>query len=122
MELPKAGGAPVAELLPKTTGSVFCGVGTFAEPNRFVAEVLVFAPKPPKTGVAAVLLNDGVDAPNAGGAAVVVVALLWLNVAPKLGIVVVVALLNAGFVVPKPIDAVVFGTVVEVPKRFGTGD
>lgn len=82
----------------------------------------MFAPKPPKTGVAAVLLNDVVDAPNAGGAAVVVAALLWLNDAPKLGIVVVAVLLNVVFVAPKPvIDAVVFGTVAEVPNRFGTG-
>lgn len=95
--------------------------GTF-DPNAGV-DVLefVFAPNPPNTGVGAGLLPKDVDVvavPNAGGAAVVVVV-LPPNEAPKLGTVVVVAmLLNEVFGTPKPeIDAVVTG----VPNRFVGG-
>lgn len=129
-ELPNTGLAQMG-ILPND----FCGA-----PNRFVVDVwpavvttgapnelvvpnagvaLEFAPKAPKTGVAAELLKVVVDAPNAGGAVVVIVALLRLNDPPKLGIVVVAMLLNDVLDEPKlGIDAVVGDGAVGVPKRF----
>lgn len=88
-DVPKAGAAVAAELMPNT-GSVFGAAPTVVEPNRFVAGAcaeavttgdpnetdepnaggaVLFAPKVPKTGVAADPLNAVVDAPNVGGAA-----------------------------------------------------
>lgn len=137
--------AAAVELLPNT-GSDFCAAATVDEPNRFVVGVcdavvtagapnataepnagvpFVFDPNAPKTGADAGLLNVVVvDAPNAGGAAVVVV-LLRLNEPPKLGTVVVAMLLNDVFDAPKVgIDAtaaalVVVGIAVGIPNRFG---
>lgn len=132
-ELPNTGLAQVG-ILPND----FCGA-----PNRFVVDVwaavvttgapnelvepnagvaLEFVPKAPKTGVAAELLNVVVDVPNAGGAVVVIVALLRLNDPPKLGIVVVAMLLNDVLDEPKlGIDVVAVGVAVGVPKRFVAG-
>lgn len=119
-DVPKAGAAVAAELLPNT-GSAFVDVPAVVDPNRFVAGAcvaavttgdpnetdepnaggaLLFAPNVPKTGVAAEPLN-AVDEPNAGGA----VGVLRLNDPPKLGI-----------------EAVVVGVAADgVPNRFADG-
>lgn len=146
-DAPKAGAAAGVDALPKTD-SVFCGAAAVVEPNRFgvgvgaavvtaaipngvfepnagvAVFVLATAVKLPKTGVAAGLLNVVVvDAvPNGDDAVVVVLALalLWLNDAPKLGIVVVVVatLLNDVLFAPKP---AIGAAVVGVPNRFAAG-
>lgn len=137
-EVPNAGAAVGAELLPNTA-SDFGAVPTVVDPNRFVVAVceaavttgdpnatadepnaggaLLFAPKEPKTGVAAEPLNAVVDAPNAGGA----FGALRLNDPPKLGIgaAVVVGVPNrlTGGVWVVRDDVVVFS--IFAPNRFG---